>query len=199
MLPDRVIANQSSKKCWHKKTSAFFHELYNFSNTVGMHRIINVLLPFLISIQWTIGLCKLIFNWAPLIFYPIWTTSFHMLWALFCCAHYKRPVFWKLAARGLGISNMNFLIADVISESLLYLVQMITFSQRGSANVKSKQFSEFGSRTNRPRTHWKTKNCWDKGRSKLELRRLRSDPLNPKFGSQKSALLWLKSRNFSET
>ena len=31
------------------------------------------------------------------------------------------------------------------------------------------------------------------------LRRLRSDLLNPKFGNQKSALLWLKSHNFSET
>ena len=31
------------------------------------------------------------------------------------------------------------------------------------------------------------------------LRKLRSDLLNPKFGSQKSALLVLKSHNFSET
>ena len=31
------------------------------------------------------------------------------------------------------------------------------------------------------------------------LRRLRIDLLNPKFGNQKSALLWLKSHNFSET
>ena len=34
---------------------------------------------------------------------------------------------------------------------------------------------------------------------KDNLRRLRSDLLNPKFGSQKSALLWIKSHNFSET
>ena len=33
----------------------------------------------------------------------------------------------------------------------------------------------------------------------IELRRLRSDLLNPKFGIQKSALLWLKSHNFSDT
>ena len=34
---------------------------------------------------------------------------------------------------------------------------------------------------------------------KAELRRLRSDLLNPKFGRQKSTLLCLKSHNFSET
>ena len=33
----------------------------------------------------------------------------------------------------------------------------------------------------------------------VNLRRLRSDLLNPKFGNQKSALLWLKSHNFSKT
>ena len=32
-----------------------------------------------------------------------------------------------------------------------------------------------------------------------DLRRLRSDLLNPKFGSQKWALLWLKNHNFSDT
>ena len=59
-----------------------------------------------------------------------------------CCAHIKRPLFWKIPE--LGISSMNFLIADVI-----YLVSctMITFSQGGAAKIKSKQFSEFGSRT----------------------------------------------------
>ena len=41
----------------------------------------------------------------------------------------------------LGISNMNFLIADVISGT------MITFPQRDAVKIKSKQFSEFGSRT----------------------------------------------------
>ena len=46
---------------------------------------------------------------------------------------------------------------------------------------------------------------WSNPRNKIvekwsgQLRRLRSDLLNPKFGSQKSALLWLKSHNFSET
>ena len=33
----------------------------------------------------------------------------------------------------------------------------------------------------------------------VALRRLRSDVLNPNFGNQKSALLWLKSHNFSKT
>ena len=41
---------------------------------------------------------------------------------------------------------------------------------------------------------------WSQGNSiNQSLRRLRSDLLNPKFASQKSALLWLKSHNFSET
>ena len=41
---------------------------------------------------------------------------------------------------------MNFMIADVT-----YFVSgtMITFSQRGATKIKSEQFSEFGSRTNR--------------------------------------------------
>ena len=53
----------------------------------------------------------------------------------------KRPIFWKLP--GLGISNMNFLIANVI-----YFVSstMITFSQGGAAKLKSKQFSELAPR-----------------------------------------------------
>ena len=37
---------------------------------------------------------------------------------------------------------MNFLIADVISGTV------ITFSQGSAAKIKSKQLSEFGSRTN---------------------------------------------------
>ena len=42
--------------------------------------------------------------------------------------HIKRPIFWKLP--GLGISSMNFVIADVI-----YFASgaMITFSQGGAA------------------------------------------------------------------
>ena len=42
------------------------------------------------------------------------------------------------------MSNMNFLIADVIQFSSN---TKITFSQRGVTKIKSKQFSEFGSRT----------------------------------------------------
>ena len=41
-------------------------------------------------------------------------------------------------------SNMNFLIADDIQS---VSGTMITFSQGGAAKIKSKQFSEFGSRT----------------------------------------------------
>ena len=39
------------------------------------------------------------------------------------------------------MSNMNFLIADVTSDT------KITFSQGGATKIKSKQFSWFGSRT----------------------------------------------------
>ena len=42
------------------------------------------------------------------------------------------------------MSNRNCLIADVIS---FVSGTMITFSQEGAAKIKSKQFSEFGSRT----------------------------------------------------
>ena len=60
-----------------------------------------------------------------------------------CFAHIKRHIFWKLP--GLGISNMNFLIVDVIQ---FVSGTMITFSQGGAAKIKSKQLSEIGSRTN---------------------------------------------------
>ena len=43
------------------------------------------------------------------------------------------------------MSNMNFLIADVI---LLVSGTIITFSQGDAAKIKSKQFSEFGFWTN---------------------------------------------------
>ena len=56
--------------------------------------------------------------------------------------HVKKPIFCKLL--GLGISNMNFLIADVIQ---FVSGTVITFSQGGAAKIKSKQFSKFGSRT----------------------------------------------------
>ena len=43
-----------------------------------------------------------------------------------------------------GISNINFLIADVIQ---FVSGTIITFSKGGAAKIKSEQFSEFGSRT----------------------------------------------------
>ena len=105
-----------------------------------MHRIIIVLLLFLISIQWTIGLCKLIFNWAPLIFTQFEPHDFTCSEP--CYVHIKRPIFWKLP--GFGIYNMNFLITEMIQ---FVSGKMRTFSQRGAAKLRSKQFSEFGSRT----------------------------------------------------
>ena len=51
------------------------------------------------------------------------------------------PIFWKLP--GLGISNMNLLIADVKKS---VSGTKITFPQGGGAKIKSKQFSEFAPR-----------------------------------------------------
>ena len=44
-----------------------------------------------------------------------------------CCAHIKRPIFWRL--QGIGICSMNFMIADVTK---FLSGTMITFSQRGA-------------------------------------------------------------------
>ena len=65
------------------------HSLWTLhsTNSVRMHLIILVLLPFLISIQSTIGLCKLIFNWAPLIFTQFEPYGF--TWSEPCCVHIK--------------------------------------------------------------------------------------------------------------
>ena len=68
----------------HKHFSWILH----FSNSVRLHRIIIVLFQFLISIQWTIGLCKLIFNWAPLIFTQFEPHDFTCSEP--CCAHIKK-------------------------------------------------------------------------------------------------------------
>ena len=58
-----------------------------------------------------------------------------------CCAHIKRHIFWKL--RGLSISNMSFLIADVI-----YFVSgtMISFSDRVQQNSNLRSFQNLAPR-----------------------------------------------------
>ena len=56
----------------------------------------------------------------------------------------KQLISWKLP--GLGMSNMNFLIAYVIQ---FVSNTMITFSQYIGTKSKFKQFSEFGSRINK--------------------------------------------------
>ena len=58
-----------------------------------------------------------------------------------CCAHIKRHIFWKV--RGLGISKMSFLIADMI----VCIWYNDKFLKKGAAKFKSKKFSEFGSQT----------------------------------------------------
>ena len=106
----------------HKHFSWTLHS----SNSVRMHWIIIVLSPFLISIRWTTGQCKLIFNWAPFIFTQFEPHGFTCSEP--CCAHIKRPIFWKLP--GLGIFNKSFLIADMIK---VMSGTMITFSHRVAA------------------------------------------------------------------
>ena len=56
-----------------------------------------------------------------------------------CCAHIKRHIFWKL--RGLGISNMSFLIADncrcdIVIVRIWYNDK---FLKKGAAKFKSKK------------------------------------------------------------
>ena len=77
-------------------------------------------------------------NWAPLIFTQFEPHVFTCSEP--CCAHIKRPVFWKLP--GLGISN-------IISDSRCDVVCIWyndNFSRGRAAKIKCKQFSEFGSR-----------------------------------------------------
>ena len=46
-----------------------------------------------------------------------------------CCAHIKRHIFWEL--RGLGISNMSFLIADMIYFVSGTMISFLTLSYPG--------------------------------------------------------------------
>ena len=103
-----------------------------------MHRIIIVLLRFSISIQWTIGLCKLIFNLAPSVFTQFEPHGFTCSEP--CCGPIKRPIFWKLP--GFGISNKNFLITDVIE---FLSGTMITFSAGGGGGGGVRQKSNLSS------------------------------------------------------
>ena len=68
------------------------------------------------------------------------------------------------------MSNMNFLIADVI---LFVSGTMTTFSQGDGTKIKPKQFSEFGSRTIKwPKHFYITFGCHAQGKQRL---------LNPKL------------------
>ena len=55
---------------------------------------------------------------------------------------FLRPISWKLP--GLGMSNMSFLIVDVIQ---FVSGTMTTFLQKDGTIIRSKQFSKFCSRT----------------------------------------------------
>ena len=75
-------------KCWHKH----FLSALLFNNSVRMYRIRILLQPFSISIQCTIGLCKLIFNWASSIFTLFEPHDYMpiMFWSL----QTKLPIMW---------------------------------------------------------------------------------------------------------
>ena len=61
--------------------SALFRTL-SCNNSVRKHQITMVLWQFLIGIQCTVRLCKLILNWASSIFIKIWTIWFYTVWTL---------------------------------------------------------------------------------------------------------------------
>ena len=95
--------------------------MFTFQYLCNDASVIIVLFPFLISIRWTTGWYKLIFNWSPLIHSQFEPSGF--TYSEPYCGHNKRPIFW----------NMRFLIADVI------------WFEGVSAKITSKQFSEYGS------------------------------------------------------
>ena len=95
MLPDWDLLQLKVPKNADKRRHENFSWTLHYSNSVKMHRIIIVLLLVLISIQWTIGLCKLTFNWAPLIFTQFEPHEFTCV-VVPCCAQIKVPILWKL-------------------------------------------------------------------------------------------------------
>ena len=118
----------------HKQFSWTLHS----SNFVRMHWIIIVLLPFLISIGWTTGWCKLIFDWAPSIF------------TQFVPHGFTCPV--VLILTGLYFGSYQDLVY-AICVFWLQLCDIVciwyndNFLTTGAVKFKSKQFSEFGSQT----------------------------------------------------
>ena len=140
MLPDRVTAIQNSKKVLTSEDKHFSWTLHWSSDPARMHRIIIVLLPFLISIQWTIALCKLIYNRAPLIFTQFELHGFTSSWALLCS--YLKAYMLE--------ATRTWHIQHEFSDWRCDIVCIWcndNFLTSGSAKIKSKQFSEFGSRT----------------------------------------------------
>ena len=123
-------------KCWHQH----FLSTLLCSTLLGCTGWWQSLDHFWLAFNALSDCLKLIFNWA----FSVLPNLNHMV------SHGLGPVglrfkglnFGRLCT-WLGMSNMNFLIADVI---------YITFSQGGGTKVKSKEFSEFGSRT--IRTEW---------------------------------------------
>ena len=108
------------------------------NSSVGMHWMI-VLGQFSISIHLPVGLCKLRFNWASSIL----------------------PNLSHIISRGLRAVGLRFRglyfgsYQDLACLIWIFWLQMwysfrqttITFSKEGATKIKSKQFSEFGSRT----------------------------------------------------
>ena len=126
-FPTKLLQLQLLKKCWHKHFSWTLHS----SNSVRMHRIIIVILQFLISIWWTTGWCKLTFNCAPLIL----PNLYHMVWHALSSVVLILKGIYFLKVRGLGMSNMSFLIADVI----VCIWYNDKFLKKGAAKFKSEK------------------------------------------------------------
>ena len=126
MLPDRIIATQSADIRKHQHFSWTLHSSGSIKDASEHHS------SFTIFDKHSMKYRAVQVDFQ---FYPIWTTWFHIC-SEPCCAHVKRPIFWKLPA-WLGISKMKFLMAEVIWCNDNFLT-------RGcSKNQISKQFSDF--------------------------------------------------------
>ena len=107
----KLLQLKSSKKSADIRRHKHFSWILHSNNSVRMHRIIMVLLPFFISIQWTIGLCQLIFNWAPLIFTQFEPHGFSCSEP--CCAHINPILYWGGeggGGRGANLHTGSFLL-----------------------------------------------------------------------------------------
>ena len=97
------------EKCLCLLMSALFW-IFGCNNSVRKHQVTMVPWQFLIGVQCTIGLCKLIFNWAFSIF--TWFEPHAFTWSEPSWRQIWWPIFQKLP--GTGTSKIDFLSTDVI-------------------------------------------------------------------------------------